>query len=224
MIENSRERQSNRTTVRRGSKRADYENDNILRILRAGSVAHVGVTTADGPLVLPMVYGLSDDAMYLHGALANSILKAGTDADICATVTIVDGLVIAKTSFNHSMNYRSVVVRGHGRIVDNHDEVLRALQLITNHIIPTWDITRPPSPSEIRATRIVALSLNEKSAKVRTGGAVNEVTDADGNYWSGHIPIASIFGSAVSDADARAEIPDVVQRKVGQDIHLVTPD
>jgi len=221
MTDKSSERSpaSGRTTVRRGAKRAEYGHENILEILRDGSVAHVGVNTSDGPLVLPMVYGLTDDTMYLHGALANSLLKSGADTDICVTVTIVDGLVFAKTPFNHSMNYRSVVVRGKARVVNDDDEVMLALQLMTDHIVPTWDVTRDPSPSEIRATRIIALPLDEKSAKVRTGEAINEEDDKDLAVWSGYIPITSVFGSPVSNSDSGAEIPDEVLRIAGQDVH-----
>jgi nitroimidazol reductase NimA-like FMN-containing flavoprotein (pyridoxamine 5'-phosphate oxidase superfamily) len=210
---------SDRTTVRRGAKRAEYGQEKILEILRAGSVAHVGVKTNDGPLVLPMVYGLTDDTLYLHGALANSLLKSGADTDICVTVTIVDGLVFAKTPFNHSMNYRSVVVRGKARVVEDDEEVMRALRLMTDHIVQTWDVTRDPSPSEIRATRIVALPLDEKSAKVRTGEAINDEVDIDLAVWSGYIPISSVFGSPISNSDSGAEIPAEVLQVVGRDIH-----
>jgi nitroimidazol reductase NimA-like FMN-containing flavoprotein (pyridoxamine 5'-phosphate oxidase superfamily) len=166
-----------------------------------------------------MVYGLTDDTMYLHGALANSLLKSGADTDVCVTVTIVDGLVFAKTPFNHSMNYRSVVVRGAARVVEDDDEVMRALRLMTDHIVPTWDVTRDPSPSEIRATRIVALPLDEKSAKVRAGGAINDEIDKDTAVWSGYIPVSSAFGAPISNSDAGAEIPAAVLQAVGRDMH-----
>lgn len=210
---------STRTTVRRGSKRAEYDRATMLEILRVGTVAHVGVVTDSGPLVLPMVYGITDDTMYLHGALANSLLGAAVDVDICATVTIVDGLVFAKTPFNHSMNYRSVVVRGRARLVSDKDEVLRSLQLMTDHVVPTWDVMRHPSPSEIRATRVVALSLDEMSAKVRSGGAVNVDEDESAPYWSGHVPLVARLGQPVSNDDAGDTIPTPVQNLVGQDIH-----
>lgn len=210
---------SQRITVRRGAQRAEYSNEMILEILRAGSIAHVGVNTAEGPLVLPMVYGITDEHMYVHGALANSLLKAGADAEVCATVTIVDGMVIAKSPFNHTMNYRSVVVRGAARVVTDEAEVMLALQLMTDHIVPTWDITRKPSVSEIRATRIVAIPLNEKSAKIRAEGAVNDVADADAPIWSGHIPMTTRFESPVSNNDAGAEVPAEIVALAGQDVH-----
>jgi nitroimidazol reductase NimA-like FMN-containing flavoprotein (pyridoxamine 5'-phosphate oxidase superfamily) len=157
--------------------------------------------------------------MYLHGALANSLLKSGADTDICVTMTIVDGLVIAKTPFNHSMNYRSVVVRGKARVVEDDDEIMLALQLMTDHIVPTWNTTRNPSPGEIRATRIIALPLDEKSAKVRTGEAINDEVDIDLAVWSGYIPISSVFGAPISNSNSGAEIPVEVLQVVGRDIH-----
>lgn len=210
---------SARTTVRRGSKRAEYDRAILLEILRVGTVAHVGVVTDSGPLVLPMVYGITEDTMYLHGALANSLLGASVEMDICATVTIVDGLVFAKTPFNHSMNYRSVVVRGHARLVTDHDEILRSLQLMTDHVVATWDVMRHPSPNEIRATRVVALSLREMSGKVRSGGAINVEEDELAPYWSGFIPLVTSLGQPVTNGDAGGIVPEAVRNLAGQDIH-----
>ena len=208
-----------RTTVRRGTNRAEYRVEEMHEILRAGSVAHVAVITEEGPLVLPMVYGIGEGVMYLHGALANSLLKAGANADICATVTILDGLVYAKTPFNHSMNYRSVVVRGTARVVEDEQEVMRALQLMTDHVVPTWDTTRRPSASEIRATRVIALPLTEMSAKIRAGGAINVPEDEGAEYWSGQIPVTTIYGAPISNDDAGAEMPEVIRNLEGRDLH-----
>ena len=213
---------STRTTVRRGTKRAEYDRDTLLKILRIGTVAHVGVVTDSGPLVLPMVYGVTGDTMYLHGALANSLLSSSVDVDICVTVTIVDGLVFAKTPFNHSMNYRSVVVRGRARLVVDTSEILHALQLMTDHIVPTWDVTRHPSPSEIRATKVVAVSLEEMSGKVRSGAAVNVDEDESAQYWSGYVPVVTSLGEPVTNEDAGDVVPESVQNLVGQNIHEIS--
>lgn len=210
---------SNRTTVRRGAKRAEYGVSQMKEILGAGTVAHVAVNTDDGPLVLPMIYGISEDTMYLHGALANSLLKEGAENQVCATVTIVDGLVIAKTPFNHSMNYRSVVVRGQARVVADVQETLHALQVMTDHIVPTWDVTRPLSDSEIRATRVIALPLTEMSAKIRNEGAMNVPEDADAPFWAGHIPLTTVFGEPVANEDAAGPIPQSVASLPGRDAH-----
>ncbi len=210
---------SARTTVRRGAKRAEYDREAVRAILGLGSVAHVAAVTAEGPLVLPMIYGCAGDTMYLHGALANSLLKAGADTEVCATVTIVDGLVIAKTPFNSSMNYRSVVVRGKARVVTDPTEHMQALKVMTDHIVPTWDVCRAPIDAEIRATRVLALPLDEMSAKVRVGGAINEPEDADAPYWSGHIPIVTTFGAPVTNDDSGAGMPDVIAALPGRDVH-----
>lgn len=210
---------STRTTVRRGAKRAEYRDDEMRAILRSGSVAHVAVNTDEGPLVLPMVYGVGERDLYLHGALANYLLKSGRDAEMCATITILDGLVYAKTPFNHSMNYRSVVIRGRGRIVENEVELFDAFRLMTDHIVPTWDSTRPLSSSEIKATRVLALPLTEMSAKVRTGAAINEPEVADEKYWSGYVPLTTVFGTPVTNADALADVPANISSLVGTDIH-----
>lgn len=197
---------SQRTTVRRGASHAEYGRDEILAILRAGQIAHVGVGTDEGPLVLPMAYGVSGDVMYLHGALANSLLKASSNG-VCATVTLLDGLVIAKTSFNNTMNYRSVVVRGTPRPVTEEAERLDALRIITDHIVANWEHLRPPSESELRATRIIALPLEEMSAKVRTGPPVNDDVDAEAAHWCGEIPLVSAWGAPVTAPDSGAALP-----------------
>lgn len=210
---------SARTVVRRGSKRAVYDREKMLALLREGAVAHVGVSTDSGPLVLPMVYGIGANTMYLHGALANSLLSSSVGEEICVTVTIVDGLVFAKTPFNHSMNYRSVVVRGRARQVVDDDEILLALRLMTDHIVQTWDVTRHPSPSEIRATKVLALSLDEMSGKMRSGGAVNVEGDDTAPFWSGYLPIVASFGQPVSNDDAGHDIPDSIRNLVGRNLH-----
>jgi nitroimidazol reductase NimA-like FMN-containing flavoprotein (pyridoxamine 5'-phosphate oxidase superfamily) len=210
---------STRTTVRRGAKRAHYGRDEVHGILRDGLVAHVAINTPEGPLVLPMVYGVHEETMYLHGAAANALLKASADNEVCATVTIVDGLVFAKTAFNHSMNYRSVVVRGKARTVTDPAEIDLALEVMTNHVVETSASTRPPSASEIRATRVVALPIKEASAKVRTGAAVNEPEDADEPYWSGVVPIRTTFEPSISNDDAGAPAPHSVEELAGKPVH-----
>jgi nitroimidazol reductase NimA-like FMN-containing flavoprotein (pyridoxamine 5'-phosphate oxidase superfamily) len=200
---------SPRTTVRRGAHRAEYGTDIMLSILRAGQIAHVGVNTNEGPLVLPMAYGVTEDVMYLHGALANSLLKAGNDG-VCATVTLLDGLVIAKTSFNNTMNYRSVVVRGTPRPVTEATERLEALRIITDHIVKNWEHLRYPSEAELRATRIIALPLDEMSAKVRSGPPTNDDVDATAGHWCGEIPLASAWGSPVTAPDSGAPLPSSI--------------
>jgi hypothetical protein len=198
---------SARTTVRRGANRAVYERDRIREILDAGLIAHVGVPTDDGPLVLPMAYGRDDDTLYLHGAAANHLLGSGEGHEICATVTLVDGLVMARTPFHNSMNYRSVVVRGRATKITDRDAKLRALKIITDHVVANWDNGRPVSDIDERKTLVVEVPLAEASAKVRAGDPIDEPDDMDGPWWAGVIPVETRFGAPYPAADLTGTDP-----------------
>jgi len=197
---------SARTTVRRGADRAVYGRAEIREILRAAMVAHVGVDTPNGPLVLPMSYGLDDDHIYLHGALANHLLDRGADHDICVTVTLLDGLVMARTPFNNSMNYRSVVVRGRAERLTDPSDKAAALQIITDHVVKNWSRNRPASEAEIRATSVIRVSLAEASAKIRAGDPVDEPGDVSGPWWAGVIPVETSFGPPRPASDLPPEV------------------
>jgi nitroimidazol reductase NimA-like FMN-containing flavoprotein (pyridoxamine 5'-phosphate oxidase superfamily) len=198
---------SARTTVRRGANRAIYEQDDVKRILDAGMIAHVGVQTPDGPLVLPMAYGRDDDTLYLHGAAANHILGTGTGHQICATVTHVDGLVMARTPFHNSMNYRSVVVRGLAIKIGDKAAKLRALKIITNHVVENWDVGRAVSEIDEKKTLVLEMPLAEASAKVRAGDPIDEDDDMAGPWWAGVIPIETRIGEAYPAADLTGTNP-----------------
>lgn len=208
---------SDRVRVRRTAERGDYDPAVIRAVLDEGMVAHVGVSTADGPVVLPMAYGRDDDTLYLHGALGNALLGGAVDAELCATVTLLDGLVLARTPFHNSMNYRCVVVRGRGRRVDDPVEHERALRLITDHVVATWDHGRPPSASDLRRTLVLALPLTESSAKVRTGDPVDEPQDLDGPHWAGTVAVRTSFGPPAPAADLRdgIDVPETVRAAFG---------
>ena len=181
--------------------RACYGRDDVLGILDSGLIAHVGVTTADGPLVLPMAYGRDGDWLYLHGAAANHLLNTGDGHEVCVTVTHLDGLVMARTPFHNSMNYRSVVVRGRARRILDDQRRLYALKLITDHVVAHWDLVRPPSQLDLRKTMVLELPLAEASAKVRTGDPVDEPGDIAGPWWAGVVPITTRFETPVASAD-----------------------
>ena len=198
---------SPRTKVRRGANRADYETDSIRTILDAGLIAHVGVQTPDGPLVLPMAYGRDDDTLYLHGAAANHLLGSGEGHDICATVTHVDGLVMARTPFHNSMNYRSVVVRGLATKIEDPDAKLRALKIITDHVVANWDETRPVSEIDNKKTLVLEMPLAEASAKIRAGDPIDEPDDMAGPWWAGVIPIETRFLEPHAAADLTGTDP-----------------
>ena len=209
---------SPRTTLRRGANRAVYDRHGILAILDAGLIAHVGVTTPDGPLVLPMAYGRDDNTLYLHGAVGNHLLGSGDGADVCVTVTLVDGLVVARGAFHNSMNYRSVVVRGRATRVADSGEWLRALRLITDHVVEQWDTSRVPNDSELARTLVLAIPLAEASAKVRSGDPVDEPVDLDGPWWSGTVPVATTFGEPVpaTDLGPGRDVPAAVAALAGR--------
>jgi nitroimidazol reductase NimA-like FMN-containing flavoprotein (pyridoxamine 5'-phosphate oxidase superfamily) len=208
---------SDRVRVRRLAERGRYEPDEIRAILDEGLVAHVGVDTGDGPVVLPLAYGRTDDTLYLHGAVGNALLGAAAQAELCATVTLVDGLVLARTPFHNSMNYRCVVVRGAGRRVQDPAEHELALRVITDHVVATWDHGRPPSASDLRRTLVLALALTEASAKVRAGDPVDEADDMAGPHWAGTVSVTTTFGPPVAAADLAAgiEVPAPVAAAFG---------
>jgi nitroimidazol reductase NimA-like FMN-containing flavoprotein (pyridoxamine 5'-phosphate oxidase superfamily) len=210
---------TDRVRVRRGANRAEYDRDAILEILDAGIVAHVGVTTDDGPIVLPMAYGRDDDWLYVHGSVANAALRAAAGRDICVTVTIVDGLIVGRSPFHNSMNYRGVVVRGVARRVDDPDEHEHALRLVSDHVVKTWDTGRAPTDAEVRKTMVVAVPLTEMSAKIRPGDPVDEPEDLDGPHWGGRVPIRSVWEAPVDSADLRSgvAVPAAIAALEGRD-------
>jgi len=209
---------SARTTVRRGKDRAMYD-DRMFGVLDAGMVAHVGVGTPTGPVVLPMAYGWIDGFLYLHGAAGNAMLRAAVGTEICVTVTILDGLVIARSPFHNSMNYRSVVVRGVARAVEGVEKN-EALRVINDHIVENWASGRLPTEAETRRTLVLKVPLTEMSGKMRAGDPVDEPEDLHGPHWAGQLPIDSTWGETISAADlvSSAEPPPAVADLAGKNL------
>jgi nitroimidazol reductase NimA-like FMN-containing flavoprotein (pyridoxamine 5'-phosphate oxidase superfamily) len=209
---------SDRVRLRRGAARGVYDREAMLAVLDAGMVAHLGVVTEDGPIVLPMAYARTDDWLYLHGSAANAMLRAAAGHDVCATVTVLDALVVARSPFHNSMHYRGVVVRGIAHRVTDEREHLDALRRITDHVVPTWDAGRPPTAAEIRKTMVLAVPLVEMSAKIRDGGPSDEPEDLDGPHWGGHIPLHTAWGAPVPAHDLRAgiDVPPTVAAMQGR--------
>jgi uncharacterized protein len=191
---------SERVRLRRGVHNAVYDRHAILAILDAAPVAHVGVMTPDGLLVIPMAFGRTDEHLYLHGAVANGALRAAVDNDVCVTVTLVDGLIVARSPFHNSMRYRSVVVRGVARRVTGEEHV-EALRLVVDHVVANWSTGRPPNADELRRTLVVAVPLDEVSAKVREGGPSDEPADLGGPHWAGAVPLRSTWGDPEPSPD-----------------------
>jgi nitroimidazol reductase NimA-like FMN-containing flavoprotein (pyridoxamine 5'-phosphate oxidase superfamily) len=184
---------SPRSTIRRKPQRGSYDRTVVHRILDQALVAHVGFAVDGMPYVIPMVYARVGDQLILHGAVASRMLKHGsTGVPMCATVTIIDGLVLARSWVHHSMNYRSVVVFGTSREIIDRDEKLAALTAVIDHATPGRSReSRWPDDKELHATRVIALPIEEASAKQRTGGPLpDEGDDAALPYWAGELPLA----------------------------------
>lgn len=195
---------SDRVRVRRKADRARYDTATIGAILDEAFVAHVGFTTEHGPCVLPMAYARVGDHLYLHGATGNAMLRALDGADVCVTVTLLDGLVLARSAFHHSMNYRSVVVLGRAVTVRDDAEKERALAAVVDHmVVGRSDECRPPTPEEVRATRVVRVPLAEASAKVRTGPPIEDPADLDPPvWWGGVVPVRTVLDEPRPDEHA----------------------
>ena len=200
---------SARTTVRRLPERGRYDRAAVHAVLDEGLVAHVGLATDDGPVVIPMLYGRDGDRLLLHGSAASRLLRGGSKgAELCVTVTLVDGLVLARSAFHHSMNYRSVVVIGTATAVEDLAERRAALDRVVDHIVPgRRPDVRPPTEKEVRATLVLALPLDECSVKVRTGGPKEEPEDMDLPVWAGVIPVTTAYGTPIPDADLAGDPP-----------------
>ena len=190
-----------RTTLRRLPKRGSYERETVYRILDEGYVCHVGFSVEGRPFVIPTGYGRIDDRLYIHGSGASRMLRALEGGiDVCITVTLVDGLVLARSAFHHSMNYRSVVVFGKASVVQGPEEKMSALRAFTEHIMPgRWDDVRTPDEGELRATLVLLIALEEASAKVRTGPPVDDEADYELGVWAGEVPLRQVACPPVND-------------------------
>jgi len=180
-----------RTQVKRLPKRGAYDRETVFKILDEAFVCHVGFVADGQPYVIPTNYGRSGDTLYLHGSAASRMLRTLSQGiPVCVTVTLVDGLVLARSAFHHSANYRSVVVLGTARLVDDPAEKMEALRLFTEHIMKgRWDDIRWPNEQEMRGTTVLALQLEEVSAKVRTGGPIDDEEDYALPVWAGVLPL-----------------------------------
>lgn len=188
-----------RTRHRRLREQGRTDRADLNAVLAAGFVAHLGLPAADGLMVLPTVYGTDGQSLYLHGSVASQSLAA--DAPVCVTVTIIDGLVLARSVFEHAVNYRSAVIYAVPRIVSDPAEKLAGLRCISEHVAPgQWDYVRQPSRKELVATRLLALALDEASVKVRSGPPDDaDSPDAALGLWAGELPLAAYWQEPVAD-------------------------
>jgi uncharacterized protein len=198
---------TSRTRVRRLAKRGVYDKAVVHSILDEGLLCHVGFAVEGQPYVIPTLYARSDERLYLHGSAVSRMLKTLAEGvDVCVTVTLVDAYVLARSAFHHSMNYRSVVVLGRAQLVTDYAERIEALRILTNHIVPgRWEEVREPNELEMRQTAVLALPLEEVSAKVRTGKPNDDEEDYARPVWAGVVPISMQAGQPTDDGRVRPE-------------------
>jgi nitroimidazol reductase NimA-like FMN-containing flavoprotein (pyridoxamine 5'-phosphate oxidase superfamily) len=198
-----------RTRIVREPDRGVYDRAAINLILDEAFLCHVGFVVDDHPFVIPTSYGRDGDTLYIHGSAASRMLRnLNRGIPVCVTVTLLDGLVLARSVFNHSMNYRSVVILGTATLVDDPEEKLRALQVLTEHIIPKrWDDSRQPNEKELKATSVLRIPIDEVSAKVRMGPPIDDEPDYSFPTWAGVIPLDTQAGSPIRDERCQHELP-----------------
>lgn len=200
--------QGPRTAVRRIPGRGRYERGEVYRILDAGFVCHVGFSVDGQPFVIPTTYWRKDNSLYFHGSTASRMLKnLSAGAPVCVTVTHVDGLVLARSAYHHSINYRSAVILGEAIPVLDEGEKVEALEAFVNSMVPgRWDDIRKPNAGELKATEVLKVSIREASAKIRTGPPLDDPEDIELDVWAGVIPLAQSAGLALSAPDLRPGI------------------
>lgn len=203
-----------RSQIRRLPQRGQYESEVIYQILDEGLVCHVGFTVDGQPFVIPTAYGRVGDRLYIHGSPASRMLRSlQNSVEVCVTVTLLDGLVLARSAFHHSMNYRSVVIFGTATTVEDADQKLEALKAFTEHVVPgRWTEVRQPNRQELQGTLVLSLPLTEASAKVRTGPPSDDEEDYSLPVWAGVVPLQLSAGEAIADPRLSLDsIPSYVQ-------------
>src|SRR5579863_531370 len=204
-----------RTRLAREAHRAVYDRETVYRILDEGFLCHVGFLADGEPFVIPTSYGRKDASLYIHGSAASRMLRQMKDGvPVCVTVTLLDGLVLARSIFNHSMNYRSVVVLGKAVLVEDPEEKLGALRVLSEHILPgRWDDSRQPNERELKQTSVLRVPIEEFSAKVRVGPPVDDEEDYSFPTWAGVIPLEIKPGTPIRDErlEAGREVPSYVR-------------
>ena len=205
-----------RSRLRRLPNRGSHEMATIHAILDAGFLAHVGFQTNGQPFVIPTLYGRDEDKLYLHGSAASRMLtELGIGFPACVTVTLVDGLVLARSAFHHSMNYRSVVAFGTARKIDDPAQKTRALRIISEHVVAgRWEEVRSPTERELKATSVLEFSIEEASAKVRTGPPLDDEEDYNLPVWAGILPLRLEAKTPIPDSRLaeNTEVPQYVLR------------
>ncbi|MBD1910811.1 MULTISPECIES: pyridoxamine 5'-phosphate oxidase family protein [unclassified Leptolyngbya] len=203
-----------RTKIKRLPQRGDYDRDLIYSILDEGLICHVGFTVDRQPFVIPTAYGRVGDRLYIHGSPASRMLRTlQKGIDVCVTVTLLDGLVLARSAFHHSMNYRSVVIFGTATVVSDVEEKTEALKAFTNHVVPErWEQVRPVMHQEVAGTLVLSLPIQEASAKVRSGPPNDDEADYALPIWAGVLPLRMVAQTPIDDPKLSSglSVPDAI--------------
>jgi nitroimidazol reductase NimA-like FMN-containing flavoprotein (pyridoxamine 5'-phosphate oxidase superfamily) len=214
-----------RTRLRRESDRAATDRAALVDVLEAGMFCHLGVVVDGSTVVLPTAYGVDlspealdapDGTLYFHGSVAARSIRSAQEQTVCVTITHADGLVLARSGFHHSVNYRSAVIFGQPRLVTDPVEKLRGLNLIIDHLVPgRSERIRPPTRKELAATSLLALPLTEASVKQRTGGPEDDPEDTDLPIWAGVVPLRTVASEAITSSDCPVDdVPEHVRDRV----------
>jgi nitroimidazol reductase NimA-like FMN-containing flavoprotein (pyridoxamine 5'-phosphate oxidase superfamily) len=193
--------QTQRTALKRLPKRGSHERETINQILDEGFICHVGFAVDGQPFVIPTGYARAGDRLFIHGSQASRMLRAlKTGIDVCLTVTLIDALVLARSAFHHSMNYRSVVIFGRASLIAEREAKLAALFALSEHMIPgRWEEVREPNESELQQTTVLSLPIDEASAKIRTGPPLDDEEDYAMNVWAGVLPMRFAIAEPIAD-------------------------
>ena len=206
-------------TVRAMRERGRYDAATVFGILDQAIVAHVGFVDGGRPVVIPMLFGRDGDRLFLHGARKGRITSTAAAAPVCITVTLVDGIVVARSMFDASMNYRSVVIHGSARELEIDTERLHALRCISDHVLPgRWSEVRPPYDKEVKGTSVLEVTIDAASAKIRQGPSNDDVGPGDERVWAGVVPIRTVMDKPVPDAAVPTDVPvpQSLQRLTGR--------
>jgi uncharacterized protein len=200
--------QTKRTKLKRIPKRGNFDRETVYQILDEAFICHIGFSVDGQTFVIPTAYGRKGDTLFVHGSAASRMMREMSKGiDVCVTVTMVDGLVLARSAFHHSMNYRSVVIFGKAEIITDEAEKNDALFAFTEHLIKgRWDDVRQPNAKELKGTTVLRLPINEASAKIRTGDPIDDENDYDLDVWAGIIPLEVVAGKPISDKLLRENI------------------
>ena len=206
---------SERAVIKRLPERGTYDRETINSILDEALICHVAFDTDNGPVAIPTIHARIGNVLYVHGSPASRMLRSTVGSDVCVTATIVDGIVVARSAFHHSLNYRSAMVFGTPRVVRDPHERTAAFAAITDHVLPgRWDEARQPSEIEDKGTKLLAIEIDEASAKTSSGPPSDDKKDMTLDIWAGVIPLTLHAGAPIPapDLDPGIELPDSVRR------------